>query len=265
MSAFVAPTLSRALAVQLRTIGALVMRELHTRFGRDNIGYLWLFLEPGLLAMGVAAIHALEVLRLPWGMQVVPFYVSGYTAYCLFRSVVNRAGTTLEGNGSLLYHRQVTIFDLLFARALLDAAAMMTAGLIIMGVTAALDIGQFPHHPLLFFAAWGLNLWFCFSLSLLVLAGNVAFPSLDRFVHPMTYFALGVSGVFYIFEQAPPFVRAIVIWVPLAQILEMLREGVFANFTSPYLKPFYIVGWCLGLTLFGLLAIRAVREKVELE
>jgi capsular polysaccharide transport system permease protein len=33
----------RALDVQRRVIGALIMRELHTRFGRDNIGYAWIF------------------------------------------------------------------------------------------------------------------------------------------------------------------------------------------------------------------------------
>ena len=32
----------RSLTLQLDVIGALVMRELHTRFGRNNIGYLWL-------------------------------------------------------------------------------------------------------------------------------------------------------------------------------------------------------------------------------
>ena len=52
------PGLLDALGVQMNVIGALIMRELHTRFGRDNIGYLWVFAEPMLLAIAVAAMHA---------------------------------------------------------------------------------------------------------------------------------------------------------------------------------------------------------------
>ena len=35
-----------ALATQFRVIGALILRELHTRYGRENIGYLWMIGEP---------------------------------------------------------------------------------------------------------------------------------------------------------------------------------------------------------------------------
>ena len=38
-----------ALRVQSNVVGALILRELHTRFGRENIGYLWIFAEPLLL------------------------------------------------------------------------------------------------------------------------------------------------------------------------------------------------------------------------
>ena len=42
---------------QLRVIGALIIREMHTRFGRRRFGYLWLFFEPLLLGAMVAVIH----------------------------------------------------------------------------------------------------------------------------------------------------------------------------------------------------------------
>ena len=46
-----------ALKVQLRVIGALILRELHTRYGRENVGYLWMFLEPMLLASVIGLLH----------------------------------------------------------------------------------------------------------------------------------------------------------------------------------------------------------------
>src|SRR5262249_38056668 len=99
--------------VQMRVLGAVLMRELHTRFARDNIGYLWLSLEPMLLAMAISGIHLAVHARLPYGMEIVPFYLCGYTPFLMFRQIVNRAAATIESNLTLLYHRQISLFDLL--------------------------------------------------------------------------------------------------------------------------------------------------------
>ncbi|MDP3222903.1 MAG: capsule polysaccharide export ABC transporter permease, partial [Rubrivivax sp.] len=44
--------------VQRRVIGALMMREVITRFGRHNLGALWLVAEPMIFTLGVAAVWA---------------------------------------------------------------------------------------------------------------------------------------------------------------------------------------------------------------
>jgi capsular polysaccharide transport system permease protein len=251
---------------QSRTIGALIMRELHTRFGRDNIGYLWLFVEPALLALGIAATRGLAHFGpLPWGMDSVSLYVSGYTAYMAFRSTVNRAGTTMQANATLLYHRNVTVVDLMLSRALLDTVAPLVAGLMIMALAAAMGYSQLPARPLLFLWAWLLNFWFCFGLGLLVLAGNMVMPTLDRFVHPATYLILPFSNVITIYEQLPPFARSFMEWIPTAQINEMVREGIYRDFNSTLTHQWYVIAWCMAVTVLGLLAVRTARSRAELE
>jgi capsular polysaccharide transport system permease protein len=39
-------TFSDSIYVQIRVIGALMVREMLTTYGRKNLGFLWLFLEP---------------------------------------------------------------------------------------------------------------------------------------------------------------------------------------------------------------------------
>jgi ABC-type polysaccharide/polyol phosphate export permease len=47
------PSLRQGWDIQVRVIGALMLRELTTRFGRENIGFLWIMVEPmGLWLMG---------------------------------------------------------------------------------------------------------------------------------------------------------------------------------------------------------------------
>ncbi|MGY4866424.1 capsule polysaccharide export ABC transporter permease, partial [Pasteurella multocida] len=42
-------TLKQSLIIQGRVIAALLMREIITRYGRRNLGFLWLFVEPFLM------------------------------------------------------------------------------------------------------------------------------------------------------------------------------------------------------------------------
>ena len=38
--------LAEAFSIQLRVIGALILREIRGRFGRAKLGYLWAIFEP---------------------------------------------------------------------------------------------------------------------------------------------------------------------------------------------------------------------------
>ena len=49
-------TFRQSLAIQRRVIWALLMREVITRFGRENLGVLWLILEPMMFTLGVATL-----------------------------------------------------------------------------------------------------------------------------------------------------------------------------------------------------------------
>src|SRR6478609_4429883 len=89
--------------IQSRVLGALMIRELHTRFGRENIGFLWLMVEPLIFAILVGlmwtAMRADE-----HGISVVAFVVTGYLPLTLFRHAVGRSIKAFTVNGSLLYH-----------------------------------------------------------------------------------------------------------------------------------------------------------------
>jgi capsular polysaccharide transport system permease protein len=37
-------------------IGAVMMRELHTRYGRENLGFVWLIVEPLFFCLGVMVV-----------------------------------------------------------------------------------------------------------------------------------------------------------------------------------------------------------------
>lgn len=259
-------TLLQGLDVQRHVIGALIMRELHTRYGRENIGYLWMIVEPMLLAGAVAALHGESngAGGRVHDFQPVPFALGGYCTFMVFRSVISRAESTLEANKPLLFHRTVSIFDMLLARAVLESVATFAALAILLAGAWAFGLGQPPARPLTFIAAYGLMTWFAFALSMPICAGAYLSKAVGKFIHPLTYIAMPVSGAFFLLTWIPQPFRGWLAWSPLNQIFEMLHTGQSLSVDSVYFDPLYIVQWCLALTLAGLLSLRAVRPHIHL-
>ncbi len=257
-------TVARGAAVQANVIGALILRELHTRFGRDNIGYLWIFAEPMLLAIAVAVLHAGEHLRYLGGLRPVPFALVGYGLFIAFRSILTRAETLIEANRPLLFHRQVTLFDMLAARALLEAASTVAVLGVLLTLATLLGYADPPARPGVLLAAMALMLWLSFALSMLVAAAAQRSAVFARLLHPFLYLLLPLSGAFYVLAWLPGAARDILAPVPLVQIFELARRGMFEAYDARHVDPAWIIGWCLGLTLAGMLALKAVRRHIEI-
>lgn len=254
----------RGLQVQGSVIGALLMRELHTRYGRENIGYLWIFLEPMTLAAAVALLHAGNGSSHGTSIHPVPFAILGYTIFIMFRGMVTRAEGTLEANMPLLYHRRVTIFDMMFSRALLEAAGTIVTFAVLIGFVMMLGLASLPDRPLELLIGIGLMFWFSFALSLLICAGTHDNRLVARFVHPITYILMPLSGAFYQLVWIPEPYRSWLTWFPMTTIFELLRYGQFHGAKDTYVDIPYIVGWCILLTYAGLVSIRVTRRHVHL-
>jgi len=254
-----------ALKVQLRVIGALILRELHTRYGRENVGYLWMFLEPMLLASVIGLLHY-ETGHEAYGGDIkpLPFAVIGYTTFILFRGIVNRAEGAIEANAPLLYHRSVTLLDLVLARALLEFAAVFMTFATIMTLIVCTGLANPPARPLYLMLGWALMWWFCLAQSLLITAATHDRRTLGRFVHPYTYFMTGLSGAFYMMKWLPEGVREWAAWLPSTTIFETVRYGWFESAKDDYCYYGYVSGFCLVLTWIGLVLLRRARSRIHL-
>lgn len=254
--------------VQRHVIGALILRELHTRYGRDNIGYLWMLAEPILLAGTVAILHAgsegTGAMHGGGDLRPVPFALTGYCVFIIFRSIVARAETALESNKALLFHRMVTIFDILLSRALLEFLATVTALVILLSGAVLLDLAAPPARPLLLLAGILLFAWFSFALSMAICAATYFSHATAKIIHPAVYIAMPLSGAFFLLAWIPEPYRSWIAWSPSVQIFEMVHMGQFASIEEAQFNPIYIVGWCLACTLIGLTALRVLRRHVHL-
>jgi capsular polysaccharide transport system permease protein len=257
-------TFLQGLAVQARVIAALMLRELHTRYGRENIGYMWLIAEPLMLATIIGSLHAGHHTEYGSDMKPISFAVLGYTVFIMFRGIVNRSEGGLESNAALLYHRMVTIFDIVTARALLETAGILLALATLTLILTFLGLGNLPERPLYLFAAIALMFWYAFGHSLIITAITHENRTIGRLVHPYSYFMIPLSGAFYQVEWVPHPYRDYLVWFPLPHIFELARYGQFRAANLTYFSGQYIVGACLILTWIGLICLKLVRSKVHL-
>lgn len=250
--------------IQSDVIGALVLRELHTRFGRENIGYLWLFAEPLLLAVAVAALHSQQHLPLSGGVRSIPFAFAGYALFIMFRSTVSRAETLLEANRPLLNHRRVTIFDMLAARAVLEVGSTVMVLALLLFAAWVAGFADAPADPLLVLGAVGLMGWFSFACSMIVTALSHESPVSGRLVHPLLYLSMPLSGAFFAMIWLPESLREVLQWVPTVPVFELLRVGLFEGYDDRWSGLGYPIAVCGFLTLVGLAGLRMLRPRVEL-
>lgn len=259
-------SLLQAIRGRFRVVSALMLREIHTRFGRENLGYVWLFVEPALLGVGVAAWKTLSGgdSSMPGGLNKFSFFVIGYILFYLFRTLVNRSPNGIEANFQLFYHSRVTVEAVMLARNALDAAAVMVC-MATFCILIGLFEGEWPSDPLQMAIAVVMMFALSHGLGLLILSSTAIGSQLvDRIVHPITYLILPFSGLFFMVWWMPgPFQEAL-LWFPLVHIMEFMREGQFGLGVPYHYSIGYIVSWIFCVNFLGLCALKAAKPHIEM-
>jgi capsular polysaccharide transport system permease protein len=250
--------------IQTRVISALMIRELTTRFGRENIGFLWMMVEPLLFAVLVGVMWS--VMRNDeHGVGVVAFVVTGYLPLTLFRHAVARSIKVFSVNGSLLYHRQINILDFIFVRFAIEMIGGMMAYVFIGTVLLGLGLFPVPAQPLLLINGWLLYCLFSLALSLILAPLSEISEVLEKFIPVSTYIMIPFSGTFNMMSWLPPRVRDVMYWSPPANAMEMMRYGVFGDEVTPIYDPMVPLGISLALLPIGLVLCRRVRRTLVVE
>ena len=249
--------------LQAVIVQALLLREMQTRFGRNQLGFLWLFIEPLLLAAAIGAFKwATEIGQTIPGVSIFVLTLVGYLPYFTFRAIVGRAPGTLKSNMTLLYHARIKLLDVVLARHLLEMAAVFTVmTFLAIGVMIWADMVP-AGIPALFLA---LILLFLFSNGLGLMAAAASAVSLiaERLIQPLVYLSLPFSGALMALHQLDPAFREVLLWNPQTHLHEMIRHGFFGDALPSYFSIAYVCFWVAVLNLVGLAALRAVRPKLE--
>lgn len=257
--------LREAWTVQIRVIHALMIRELITRFGRENIGFLWIMVEPLLFAVLVGIIWRYTHGPEEHGITIIAFVVTGYIPITLFRHCVGRSVAIFTANGGLLYHRQVKIIDFIISRFIIEVLGGMMAYTFIATILIAFGEFPIPRNIGLFISGWSLYALFSFSLCLIIAPLSEMSEVLEKFVPVTTYVMIPFSGLFYMVSWMKPSVRDYMLLSPFVNGMEMMRKGIWGEDIVAYYNVWNPVICSMVAAVIGLALCRRVRRTLAIE
>ena len=251
------------LRVQIKVIQALTARELMTRFGRQNIGFLWIMMEPLLFAILVGVVWAFIRGPISDEINIFAFVVTGYIPLTFLRHSFGRSASIFVANSALLYHRQVKVLDFIFVRVLIESTGAMMAYIFAGIVLSFFGLFPFPADIGALVLGWAIYVFFVLAACTILAPLSEISEVVEKLVPVSIYLSIPFSGVFNLASWLPPDIRDMLMWSPLITGMELMRYGLFGDAVTPYYDMGKALGVSLACLLVGLILTRRVRRTLS--
>lgn len=240
----------------LRTIGALALREMATRYGRTPGGYLWAVLQP--LGMIIVLAYAFSLLQKSpsLGTSFLLFKATGVLILRQFIVLSGVTGHALTFSRSLLLYPRVTWLDAVLARFALNLLVQIGVTGLILGCVVLHD-GNAPliDWPSLLLA---LALTAAMGLSLGVL-NSYLFHRFELWQQAWSILMAPlfiISGVILLYEDMPQAAQGVLWFNPVLHLTGLMRAAFYPVYKPEYISLVYVGLWCLIPLVTGMMLMR---------
>ncbi len=245
-----------------RVLGALILREMATRYGRSWAGYFWAFAEP-LAAITLLTLAFSQMMRSPpIGTSFALFYATGYLAFNVYVDISNTVSHAVQVNRKLLRYPSVTPLDAILARFILSLLTQLVVmSLMIATILLTRDVSvNISLPPILTAIAMaallglGVGTLNCVLFTFLPSWSNI-WTVINR---PLFI----VSGIFYLVEDLPGHLKDLIWFNPLTHPVALMRSGFYGTYDAPSASPPYVFLLAACLLLVGLFLLRRHRSRI---
>lgn len=253
----------RQSAGRLRTIVAMMLREMTSRYGNSPGGYVWAVLEP----LGIIVILAFGfslLLRAPsLGSSFILFYATGYLPYILFLKLSTVTANGLSYSRALLTYPAVSWIDAITARMVLNLLTdVLVAYVLLAGIILALDLRVvLDFVPMI--EAFGLAALLGVGIGMVNCVVFAFFPVWNTIWGVLTRPLFLASGVILIYEDLPNGAQALLWWNPLMHITGIMRTGFYSTYSPQYVSHMFVILVALISVTLGLMLLRRHHRNVQ--
>lgn len=249
-----------------RSVGALMLREMSTTYGRTVGGYLWALLEPigSVLILTLVFSVGLRLRQPSLGVNFPMFYASGMLIFMLYVRIQQKVATSITYSRSLLRYPAVRFFDAILARVILNLITHMGVMLIIYSSLIILFETRTIIDMRWILMAIAMATSFGLGLGLVNAFLMPMFPIYASIFSIATTPLFLISGVIFLFDEMPSFAQDVLWYNPLVHIIGMMRRGFYGQYEAEFASPAYVFGVSLLLAVIGyVLVSRYFRNIID--
>ncbi|NBB80319.1 MAG: ABC transporter permease [Verrucomicrobia bacterium] len=248
--------------IQRAVVFAVFVRELRTRFGQFQLGYLWAILEPLSMILILSFVRMIFGRSDIAGLSFPVFFASGVIPYLLFIHIIQGSLSTVEGNLSLFNYQRVKPFDIVFARSILELLISIGTALIIFPGMHWLGYTFHWNDTLQVATVLGCLYIMSFGVGLMLCVLGPMWQEAKKVVPVMLRPLFFISGVFFPVVGIPEAARPLALLNPLLHFVELMRGAMFQEFEAVGASLFYAFCWAVGCLLVGMWVYRVNRVKI---
>lgn len=218
-----------------RAIGALMLREIITTYGRSPGGYIWAVLEPAAGITLLTLVFSIGFRTPPLGTSFALFYAAGILPLMMYTDISAKLAQTIQFSRALLAYPRITFVDALLARFILNVLTQFVIQVLVIGFifivlkpTTVFDMGKVAQ-------AYLLTLAFALGIGTLNSFLTVAYPVWHTAWSIVNRPLFLLSCVFFIFESVPQPYADYLWYNPMVHIAGLMRDGYY-----PFYQPTYV-------------------------
>ena len=240
----------------LRSVGALVLREMSTTYGRSPGGYAWAVLEP-IGAIALLSIVFSYALRSPsLGTNFPLFYATGYLTFMLFQDTSIKIASSMTFSRAFLSYPRVSYLDAVIARLTLSTITHVMVFYIVMtGIHVIYELNTIIDFVRIFetlLAAAVLGL----AIGTLNCFFFTRFPVYRSAWSVLTRPLFIISCIIFVPEDIPAEIRDWILVNPIVHLVGNMRAAFYATYDATYVSLVYVYLIAGFVLAFGLLLLR---------
>lgn len=240
----------------LRSILALILREMASRFGSKPGGYVWAILQPLGIILMLAFAFSLLMRSPSLGTSYILFKGTGVLVFQMFKQNSTLIAKSLNQASSLLEYPRIVWIDAVLARFILNVMiGLIVSWIILSGIIIYEDIRTVLDWSKIL-SAYALAALMALGIGTLNIYMFMRFPVTENIWRILTAPLMIMSGVILLYDDLPYVAQQYLWYNPLIHITGLMRDGFYPIYRPQYISVIYVLLWGLIPLVLGLLLVR---------
>ena len=251
---------------RLDVIGAVILRDMRTRYGRSHFGYVIAILWPLSHLAALTAVFTFLRRSAPiFGTDNAVFLATGVLPYILVLYPSRMTSIAIDMNKALFIFPAVSALDIIIARVIVEFLTAFVVVIIFAAGCALLGVNIIPNDLRIAAAAIFATVYLsiCFGLLSTIIVSLMDFWKVLLLL--LLIVAYLTSGVFLPMSTLSPDLQHILSYNPLTHCVEWLRSAYFIGYGETFISRPYVFWTATTMLFLCLVGERFIRGRLMLQ